>query len=169
MVDCPNLTEVTYAGVSQDKKIALQYTISIYRTDDITRGVYRFRYDVKEKVDFSKLVLFQCGGDDYSYTGERKFAYGDEKGENTWKMIYREAVGNHLEVKATRGGKLEWLYPIRLRSTGRIMEFEVTGGLAMYRSRSLKYPITKVSSWSKKSITNGWCSTSLMMARISGR
>jgi len=76
----PVLTEVTYAGRSHDAKIDLQYTVSLYRTDDITRGVYHFRYDVREPVTFSRLVLFQCGGDDYSYTGERKFARGNESG-----------------------------------------------------------------------------------------
>lgn len=77
---CPNLTEVTYAGRTHDSKVDLQYTVSLYRCDDIARGVYRFRYDVREPVDFSRFVLFQCGGDDYSYTGERKFAIGNEKG-----------------------------------------------------------------------------------------
>ncbi len=50
-------------------------------------------------------------------------------GENTWKMIYREAVGNYLEVKMTRGGKLERSYPIRIRSQGGEIAFTVTGGL----------------------------------------
>ena len=76
----PVLTEVTYAGQSHDGKIDLQYTVGLYRTDDVTRGVYRFRYDVREPVTFSRLVFFQCGGDDYSYTGERKFARGNEHG-----------------------------------------------------------------------------------------
>lgn len=77
---CPNLTEVTYAGRSADAKIDLQYTVSLFRTDDIVRGVYRFRYDVRDVVDFERLVLFQCGGDHYSYTGERLFARGNEQG-----------------------------------------------------------------------------------------
>ena len=38
-------------------------------------------------------------------------------GENSLKMIYREAVGNHLEVNVARG-KLERSYPIRIRSRG---------------------------------------------------
>jgi hypothetical protein len=76
----PNLTEVTYAGRSLDRKIDLQYTVSLYRSDDITRGVYRFRYNVREPVDFSRLVFFQAGGDDYSYTSERAFAWGNEEG-----------------------------------------------------------------------------------------
>ena len=76
----PNLTEVTYAGRSADGKIDLRMTVSLFRSDDIVRGVYRFRYDVRRPVDFSRLVLFQCGGDDYSYTGERSFARGNENG-----------------------------------------------------------------------------------------
>jgi hypothetical protein len=256
---CPNMTEVSYAGVSLDKKIGLIYTVTLYRTNDIVRGVYRFRYDVKEKVEFSKLVLFQCGSDNYSYTAERKFAYGDENGltkewetqwggyayhtdrmelkgavpwvsmheaenrdtsgygawanrgiivrqwkavlggketnawiaersatvgnvdtslvdftlppgvtellpgdyveaelvhvvmpqfaddyygpnqnlvnalkanQNTWKMIYREASGNNLDVKVTRGGETLSTYPIHILGTGGNIEFSVTGGLS---------------------------------------
>ena len=253
----PNLTEVTYAGTSFDQKIDLEYTVSLYRTDDMTRGIYRFRYDIRDKVEFGKLVLFQCGGYDYSYTGERKFAYGNEEGllkewdtqwggyiyrtdtmeltgeipwvsmheavkrgtdygawanrgivvrqweaklggqktspwiaeiganvrgvdtslvdflppegvkallpgdyveaefvhvitpqyaadyygpnenlrqalltgENTWRMIFREAVGNDLDVKVKRGGVLERSYPIYIRSKGGAVIFTVTGGL----------------------------------------
>lgn len=77
---CPNLTEVTYAGRTQDSKIDLQYTVSLYRCDDIMRGVYRFRYDVREPVDFSRLVFFQCGGQHYNHAGERKYAMGDATG-----------------------------------------------------------------------------------------
>ena len=76
----PVLTEVTYAGRSHDARIDLQYTVCLYRTDDITRGIYRVRYDVRRPTPFRRLVLFQCGGDDYSYTGERKFARGNEGG-----------------------------------------------------------------------------------------
>ena len=49
-------------------------------------------------------------------------------GENTWKMIYREAVGNNLDVKVI-GGKLEQAYPIRIHSTGGDITFDVTGGI----------------------------------------
>jgi hypothetical protein len=257
----PNLTEVTYAGTSADQKIDLEYAVSLYRTDDITRGVYRFRYDVRQALEFSKLVFFQCGGYQYSYTREKKFAIGDENGlvkewdtqwggfnyrtgrmelkgkvpwismheavkfvnfmndqgawanrglvlrkwdarlggrsaapwvaeigitlhgqdtslidflppegltglqpgdyveaeivhvvvpqyaadyygpnenlrqalrenENTWKMIYREASGNDLEVRVRRGGKLEHTYPICIRAIDQEVHFDVTGGLA---------------------------------------
>lgn len=253
----PNLTEVTYAGTSFDRKVDLAYTVSLYRTDDITRGLYRIRYDVVEKVAFTKLVLFQCGSYVYNYTKERKFAYGNAAGlirewdaqwggftyrtdrleltgeapwismheaerwtedagawanrglvvrhwdaklggkraaawvaeigvpvhgrdtslvdflpppgvtellpgdyveaeivhvvmpqhaadyygpnenlrqalaahANTWRMIHREAAGNHLDVKVTRGGTLEHRYPVRIRSRGGEVAFTVTGGV----------------------------------------
>jgi hypothetical protein len=257
----PNLTEVTYAGSSYDQKIDLAYTVSLYRTDDIVRGVYRFRYDVRQPVQFSKLVFFQCGSYEYSYSRDRKFAIGNENGlirewntqwggfdyrterlelkgkapwvsmheavkyenfskdegawanrglvirnwdaklggrasptwiaeigitlhgqdtslidflppqgltelqpgdyveaelihvvmpqyatdyygsnenlrqalelnENTWKMIYREAIGNELEVKVSRGGKLLQTYPILIRASDQEVHFQVKGGLA---------------------------------------
>ena len=253
----PNLTEVTYAGFTEDGKIALQITVSLYRSDDITRGIYRFRYEVRQPVEYARLVLFQCGADTYSYTGERKFAYGNaagltkewetqwggfayrtprltlegdapwismhdavnrdkgtgawanrglvvrhwkaqlngkpapalfaergaevhneptslieflppegekilkpgdyveaeivhlvlpqaaadyygpnaslaaalEKYGNTWQMVHREAAGNQLQVKVTRGGVLERAYPIFICSKGAEVCFSITGGV----------------------------------------
>jgi hypothetical protein len=75
----PCLTEVTYAG-HVGEEIEHAETVSLARTDDIVRGVYSVRMDVKQPVDFSRLVLFQIGADTYSYTGERKMAVGDVTG-----------------------------------------------------------------------------------------
>ncbi len=75
----PCLTEVTYAGRTTGA-IEHSATVSLARTDDIVRGIYRLRMDVKEALDFSRFVIFQIGADTYSYTGERKMALGDETG-----------------------------------------------------------------------------------------
>ena len=88
----PVLTDTAYVGESRDGNIRLRYSASLYRTNDITRGVYRFRYDVRKPTPFSRLVFFQCGSENYSYTGERKFAYGNEDG-------LAERVGHHLGRK----------------------------------------------------------------------
>lgn len=105
---CPNLTEVTYAGRSADAKIDLQYTVSLFRTDDIVRGVYRFRYDVRDVVDFDRLVLFQCGGDHYSYTGERLFARGNEQGlVQEWQTQWGGNVYRTDPVELS--GRIPWL------------------------------------------------------------
>lgn len=75
----PCLTEVTYAG-RIGTGIDHAETVSLARTDDIVRGTYRIRMDVKEPVAFSRLVLFQIGADTYSYARERKLAVGDATG-----------------------------------------------------------------------------------------
>jgi len=76
----PCLTEVTYAGQLAKGAVEHQTTVSLYRTDDITRGIYRLRMDVKEPLTFSRFVVFQIGSDTYSYTGERKMALGNASG-----------------------------------------------------------------------------------------
>jgi len=75
----PCLTEVTYAGHTGS---ALEHsaTVSLCRSDDLVRGVYRLRLDVREAVGFSRFVIFQIGADTYNYTGERKMALGNEDG-----------------------------------------------------------------------------------------
>ncbi len=75
----PCLTEVTYAG-RLGAGIEHAATVTLGRTDDLVRGVYRLRLDVAKPVDFSRFVLFQIGADTYSYTGERKMALGNEAG-----------------------------------------------------------------------------------------
>ena len=75
----PCLTEVTYAGRT-GHGIEHSATVSLTRSDDIVRGIYRLRMDVKEPVNFSRFVIFQIGADTYSYTGERKMAVGNETG-----------------------------------------------------------------------------------------
>ena len=75
----PCLTEVIYAGRLGDA-IEHSATVSLGRTDDLVRGVYRLRLDVNKPVDFSRFVLFQIGADTYSYTGERKMALGNASG-----------------------------------------------------------------------------------------
>ena len=106
--NCPVLTEVTYAGRTHDRNIDLQYTASLYRTDDITRGVYRFNYDVRRPTPFKRLVLFQCGGDDYSYTGERKFARGSETGlAAEWDTSW--GGGSYKTKPVELSGRVPWV------------------------------------------------------------
>ena len=75
----PCLTEVTYAGQT-GPALAHTETVSLGRTDDLVRGTYRLRLDVKAPLTFSRFVIFQIGADTYSYTGERKMAVGNETG-----------------------------------------------------------------------------------------
>jgi hypothetical protein len=75
----PCLTEVTYAGRTGET-LEHSATVSLARTDDMVRGIYRLRLDVKKETAFSRFVIFQIGGDTYSYTSERRMALGNENG-----------------------------------------------------------------------------------------
>lgn len=77
---CPNLTEVTYAGTTSGNEADYELTTSIYRSDDYVRAVFKIKLTVNEPIDFSRLAVIQVGSETYSYTGERKFAFGDESG-----------------------------------------------------------------------------------------
>jgi hypothetical protein len=106
--NCPVLTEVTSAGQTHDRNIDLQYTTSLYRSDDITRGIYRFSYEVRKPTEFKRLVVFQCGGDDYSYTGEKKFARGSENGLTAqWDTSWGQGVYKTKPVELP--GRIPWV------------------------------------------------------------
>ena len=75
----PCLSEVAYAG-RIGSNLKHEATVSLARTDDLVRGVYRIRLDVSKATDFSRFVIFQIGADTYSYARERKMAMGDKTG-----------------------------------------------------------------------------------------
>lgn len=75
----PCLTEVTHAG-QIGSGIDHAETVSISRTDDIVRGTYRVRMDVREPLEFSRFAIFQIAADTYSYARPKKMAAGNSAG-----------------------------------------------------------------------------------------
>lgn len=105
---CPVLTEVLYAGQLAGGRIEQRTTVSLARTDDIVRGIYRLRLDVKEAVDFSRFVLFQIGADSYSYTGECQMAVGNENGlEREWQTQW--GGGTYKTAPLECAGRVPWI------------------------------------------------------------
>ena len=72
----PNLTDVTYAGITDNSSIEFQYGASLYRTNDCVRGRHHLRYDVKSAAPFTRMVFFQLAADSYNYNGGTVHAYG---------------------------------------------------------------------------------------------
>ena len=62
----PNLTDVTYAGVSADGAIAARLNVLTPRGDDINRAIHRIRYDVLRPVRFQRMAFYQVGADNYN-------------------------------------------------------------------------------------------------------
>jgi hypothetical protein len=103
----PCLTEVTFAGHT-GPAIKQSATVSLCRSDDIVRGVYRLRMDVTEPLEFSRLVLFQIGADSYGYTGERKMAWGNETGlVHEWNTQWGGDTYRTEPVECA--GKVPWI------------------------------------------------------------
>lgn len=108
MRQCPVLTEVLYAGHTADGKIEHQVRVSLHRSDDILRGIYRVRMDVKEETDFSRFVFFQIGADTYSYTSEHKMAVGNEDGLiREWDTQWGEGVYKTKPMECV--GRVPWI------------------------------------------------------------
>jgi len=104
----PNLTEVTYAGQSGDGKFEHRATVSIFRTDDLNRGLYRLRLDVREPMEFQRFVFFQVGADTYNYTAERKLAVGNETGlVREWPAQW--GGGRYKTVPVLCSGRVPWI------------------------------------------------------------
>jgi len=76
----PNLTEVTYAGVTADGHISAHITVSTPRCEDINRAYHHFRYDVLKPTPFSRLAFYQLGADNYNDHQFKKIAYGNTNG-----------------------------------------------------------------------------------------
>ena len=76
----PNLTDVTYAGVTADGNIAARISVSLTRSDDIVRGIHHFRYDVRKPTPFQRLAFYQLGSDGYLWHQFNKMARGNETG-----------------------------------------------------------------------------------------
>jgi hypothetical protein len=103
----PCLTEVTYAGRIGDG-LEHSATASLARTDDLVRGSYRLRLDVRRATEFSRFVIFQVGADTYSYTGERKMAVGNETGLlREWSTQWGGATNRTQPMSCV--GRVPWM------------------------------------------------------------
>jgi hypothetical protein len=76
----PCLTDVVYAGVTADGKIAARVEVMLPRTDDCVRVYHRFRYDVRQPVRFSRLAFYQVGADHYNDPRFDRLARGSADG-----------------------------------------------------------------------------------------
>lgn len=105
---CPNLTEVTYAGTTSGSEADYRLTTSIYRSDDYVRVVYKLKLFVNSPLSYSRLAVIQAGSETYSYTGERKFAFGDENGlKEEWGTNWGGSA--YHKTGLTTNGSIPWI------------------------------------------------------------
>ena len=86
----PNLTDVSYSGVSLDNKIHGDIKVQMGRTDDMVRTYFHFEYTFLEDVEYERLAFFHMAADGYSDNGYTRAAWGNGDG-----VIGDRAIGNH--------------------------------------------------------------------------
>lgn len=104
----PNLTEVTYAGTMDDNSMDFEYTASLGRSDDLTRGIYRIKLNVLKNTTFNDFVFFQVAAPTYHYTLSNILAWGNETGlKNQWTSTIGGA-SRYTSAKQVADGKMQW-------------------------------------------------------------
>lgn len=106
---CPNLTEVTYYGILEDESIDFNYTTSLYRSDDMIRGIFRLRLDVLKNCKFTDFIIFQMGGALYHSVRSKKYAVGNKKGcLKTWEATMG-GENRYIQTKQPLSGEIPWI------------------------------------------------------------
>ncbi len=76
----PNLTDVTYAGVTTDGRIKASATPHLIASDDLVRTYIHLSFEFLEDVTYDRLAFFQVAADNYSDNGFQYMAYGNASG-----------------------------------------------------------------------------------------
>jgi hypothetical protein len=76
----PNLSETVVGAVSADKKLKLDYTFYLNRSDDYLRVYYKVNVEALENTSFNRFDIFQLGGDIYNIHNAQKLIYGNDSG-----------------------------------------------------------------------------------------
>ena len=76
----PNLSETTIGAISEDKKIKLDYTFYLNRSDDYTRIYYKVNIEALQNTSFNRFDIIQLGGDIYNIHNTQSLIYGNDSG-----------------------------------------------------------------------------------------
>jgi hypothetical protein len=106
---CPNFTEVINAGEIMEGRIRFDYAVSIGRSDDYVRGIYRLRMDVKQDVAFDRLDIFQLASEGYHLSQSRKIAVGNEDGMMMERSARNGSPSAYVDRKEAFSGETPWV------------------------------------------------------------
>ncbi len=104
----PNFTEVSYAGTMDDRSMDFEYTASVGRSDDITRGLYKIKLNVNEDIRFKDFVIFQAAANTYKFITSSTLAWGNEDGLKAQWAATTGEESCYITPKQVAGGKVPW-------------------------------------------------------------
>ncbi len=76
----PNLTDVTYAGITTDGRIEARATPHLVASDDLVRTYVHLSFTFLEDVTYDRLAFFQVAADNYADNGFSMMAWGNASG-----------------------------------------------------------------------------------------
>jgi len=104
----PNLTDVEFSGLLENGKIEYFLNTKVYRSDDLTRGVFHLKVNVLDDLSFKDFVVFQAAAQYYHYVNSKTLAWGNEDG---LKKIWETNTGGdsrYVTARTVASGKLPW-------------------------------------------------------------
>lgn len=105
----PNLAQAVYAGQTEGGAMEFSYSAGLYRSDDYSRGVHRFRMDVKSDFTFSRLVFYQQAADTYAYGNGGLLAYGNATNATPLRQwTATPGLNGNVGVPVELAGPMPW-------------------------------------------------------------
>ena len=106
----PNLTETTIGAVSADRKLKLDYTFYLNRSDDYLRVYYKINIEALEAVSFNRFDIFQLGGDIYNIHNTQSVVYGNDAGNQGTFTPINSGSNTYTTAEIPLTGSNPWVW-----------------------------------------------------------
>jgi hypothetical protein len=106
----PNLTETTVSAYSADRKLKLDYTFYLNRSDDFTRVYYKLKVKALDNTTFNRFDIFQMGGDRYNLHKAQTVVYGNDQGVVNTITPINSGSNNYTGAAWALPGNNPWLW-----------------------------------------------------------
>ena len=106
----PNLTETTIGAVSADRKLKLDYTFYLNRSDDYLRVYYKINIEALEAVSFNRFDIFQLGGDIYNIHNTQSVVYGNDAGNQGTFTPTNNGANDYTTTEIPLTGSNPWVW-----------------------------------------------------------
>lgn len=106
----PNLTETSVSAYSSDKKLKLDYTFYLNRSDDFTRIYYKVKVKALQNADFTRFDIFQLGGDNYNVHHTQSLVYGNDQGMLGQTTPINSGSNDYTTTHTALPGRFPWLW-----------------------------------------------------------
>lgn len=127
----PNLTEVTYTGVTLDDAVRFEITAYLPRTNDVSRAWHSFKYTFLKDVTFDRMVFYQFGADNYNDNRWDTMAVGNNDGTVSFEIAGKTYSGQFTTPLSDTAGYVGGDSMQRIDVPGEGLWFAFTDAVAL--------------------------------------